>query len=224
MPFAAGDDDETCARYSVEIPGDDLSVLAFSGALAELAKAYNWEELGTWTATALAETFRVALGNAIWTVCEGEEEEEMLVAVLSDVKAQNTAGGTFTSGAWRTRTLNTEIDPDSLVTLTADQFTLIPGTFFLLARVPAYAVTSHQARLYNVTGDSLIKLGSTQGVVATGYASNEDSIICALFEIAASQLLEIQHRCIVTNNGDGMGKQANIASELYTEVVIIQVE
>ena len=30
-------------------------------------------------------------------------------AIIADQKAQNTAGGTFTSGAWRTRDLQTEV-------------------------------------------------------------------------------------------------------------------
>ncbi len=46
-------------------------------------------------------------------------------AIIADHKAQNTAGGTFTSGAWRTRDLNTEItDPDGIVSIASDQFTL----------------------------------------------------------------------------------------------------
>ena len=30
-------------------------------------------------------------------------------ALIADTKSQNTAGGTFTQAAWRTRTLNTEV-------------------------------------------------------------------------------------------------------------------
>ncbi|SVB60040.1 uncharacterized protein METZ01_LOCUS212894, partial [marine metagenome] len=44
-------------------------------------------------------------------------------AIIADQKAQNTAGGTFTSGAWRTRDLNTEItDPDGIVSISSNEF------------------------------------------------------------------------------------------------------
>mgnify|MGYP007000107383 len=37
-------------------------------------------------------------------------------AIIADVKASNGNGGTFTTGDWRTRDLNTEIsDPDGIV-------------------------------------------------------------------------------------------------------------
>lgn len=39
-------------------------------------------------------------------------------ALVEDQKAQNTAGGTFTSGAWRTRDLNTIVsDPDNIISI-----------------------------------------------------------------------------------------------------------
>ena len=45
-------------------------------------------------------------------------------AIIADVKASNADGGTFTSGAWRTRDLNTEItDPDGIVSIYSNQFT-----------------------------------------------------------------------------------------------------
>ena len=38
------------------------------------------------------------------------------IAIIEDQKSAGTAGGTFTSGAWRTRDLNTEVsDPDGIV-------------------------------------------------------------------------------------------------------------
>ena len=46
-------------------------------------------------------------------------------AILADVKANSTNGGTFTAGAWRTRDLNTEIaDPDGIVSISTDSFCL----------------------------------------------------------------------------------------------------
>ena len=46
-------------------------------------------------------------------------------AVICDQKSNNTDGGTFTSGAWRTRDLNTELcEAEGLVSSSSNQFAL----------------------------------------------------------------------------------------------------
>ena len=46
-------------------------------------------------------------------------------AVVCDQKANNTDGGTFSNGAWRTRDLNREVcDDDGIVTVANNKFTL----------------------------------------------------------------------------------------------------
>ncbi len=66
----------------------------------------------------------------------GESGEErrglMTYAIISDQKTQDTDGGTFSSGDWRTRDLNNTIaDPDGIVTIPAseDRFTLQAGSY-----------------------------------------------------------------------------------------------
>ena len=58
------------------------------------------------------------------------------IAYLKDVKAANTAGGTFTSGAFQTRTLNTVEGDASIVSLAANQFTLQAGTYHIEGVAP----------------------------------------------------------------------------------------
>lgn len=187
----------------------------------------NWEGASYFLTSAEIDTIGALVGQLVFeitTAYEGNGGNGALsIAVLSDIKEQNTAGGTFTSGAWRTRTLQTEVDSDNIVSLSASQFTPIAGTFLLIARVPGYGVKGHQARLYNASADSLIKLGSVVGVASASYASNEDSIIIALFTVAAGQALEIQHQCTQTLATNGMGAPVNLAPEVYTEVILVQV-
>ncbi|MDP6587776.1 MAG: hypothetical protein QF535_24235, partial [Anaerolineales bacterium] len=77
-------------------------------------------------------------------------------AIIADQKTQNTAGGTFTSGAWRTRDLNTEIaDPDGIVSISSNQFTLGAGSYLIRWGCPSYAVQRQQSRLYNTTDSSV---------------------------------------------------------------------
>ena len=46
-------------------------------------------------------------------------------AIICDEKAAGTNGGDFSASTWTTRDLNTEIaDPDSIVSISSNQFTL----------------------------------------------------------------------------------------------------
>ena len=73
-------------------------------------------------------------------------------AIIGDQKSAGTEGGTFTSGAWQTRDLNTEIsDPDGIISISSNQFTLAAGTYLVNASAPAHKVNGHQIRLYNTT-------------------------------------------------------------------------
>ena len=52
---------------------------------------------------------------------------------VSDVKAYDVAGGTFTQDAWRTRDINTEdSDPSNICSIGSNQITLEAGTYEIL--------------------------------------------------------------------------------------------
>ena len=137
---------------------------------------------------------------------------------LSDVKAAGVDGGTFTAGAWRTRTLNTEDhDAGGLCSLSSNQITLTAGTYRCFIRVPALQVDHHQARLYDVTGSTVLVMGSTAfSDNASGYAVT-DSIIAGQFTIAASHALEVQHYAAVSRSTYGFGEGwATAMSSIFT--------
>ncbi len=145
------------------------------------------------------------------------------IAILEDQKAANTAGGTFTSGADRTRTLNTEVsDPASIVTLSSNQFTLGAGSYYIEWSAPGFAVSSHQSFLYNVTDSTEVKRGSTE---LSGGASDPSttSIGSAVVVISGSKAFEIRHRCFSTRATDGFGAAANFGTEVYTRVIVRKV-
>lgn len=135
-----------------------------------------------------------------------------------DQKAQNTAGGTFTSGAWRTRDITTEVvDDGGYGSLAANQITLVAGTYLISAIAPAVVVNAHQARLQNVTDGTTVLLGtSSQASTAAGVVNH--SVIKGQFTIGASKALEIQHQCATTAATFGFGVAANFATEVYTVV------
>ena len=127
-------------------------------------------------------------------------------AILADIKSAGTAGGgTLTSGDWRTRDLNTEIsDPDGIVSISSNQFTLQAGTYRILANVPAYQTNRHQAALYNITDTEYTQFGSTE-YIGTGDNTQSISILRSQFSISGATVFEIRHRGQVTETTYGMG-------------------
>jgi hypothetical protein len=144
----------------------------------------------------------------------------MIYAKLSDTKAAGTSGGTFTSGAWQTRDLNTEdSDADAIVSISANQFTLVSGTYITRIRCPAYQVDRHQARLRNTTDSSTTLVGASGFASAADNGCNVYSEISGRFTIASSKTFEIQHQCTSTSATYGYGVEANLGlSEVYTTV------
>ena len=145
-------------------------------------------------------------------------------AIIADQKAANVDGGTFTTGDWRTRDLNTElIDPDGIVSISSNQFTLQAGTYFIEAHAPAYRVNRHMAKLYQTSGTPAdIAFGTGQYANST-YLGHTDSIVRARVTISSATTYEIRHQCSATQDTNGFGNGANFGTtELYTVVEIFK--
>ena len=81
-------------------------------------------------------------------------------AIICDEKAADTNGGSFSASTWQTRDLNTEIaDPDSIVSISSNQFTLGAGTYLIEAEATAKEVNMHILRIYNATSTSVVAYG-----------------------------------------------------------------
>ena len=142
-------------------------------------------------------------------------------ALICDEKSTNTDGGTFSNGAWRTRDLNTEIyDPDNIVSVASNQFTLGAGTYLIVAYANAIEVNRHQARLYNVTASAVAELGSTEHSSSTGGYAVTRSTVNARVTITGNTTFEIQHRCHVSRSSDGFGLGHNWGNGRFTMVEI----
>ena len=135
----------------------------------------------------------------------------------------------FSSGALVARfliavTIDTvDTDPDGIVSIASNQFTLQGGTYRIAARVPAYGVTRHKARLRNITDGSDALLGTSE---YNQYSSNvsTSSLIVGQITIASAKTFEIQHRVEITNATNGGGNGSNFGdSEVYTVVEIWKV-
>ena len=137
-------------------------------------------------------------------------------AIIADQKAQNTGGGTFTNGAWRERDLQTELtDPDGIVSISSNQFTLGAGTYLITWYAPAYYTGACQTRLYNVTDTAVVAVG--EGLY--GYY-NSGGGGSARTTITGSTAFSIEHRSTSTYATRGFGYECNFTTEQYTTVEI----
>ena len=147
-------------------------------------------------------------------------------AIFQDEKASGTAGGAFTSGAWRTRDLNTTVaNTDTTnITLGTNQFTLLTGSYLIRWGAIAYEVLNHQSRLYDVTGTAAVDYGSTDRCDTTGEVQTT-SAGSARVTVAASpgtNIFSIEHRCDTTN-ADGFGKSNSYGNvQVYVTVEIFK--
>ncbi|TIO26943.1 hypothetical protein [Mesorhizobium sp.] len=138
-------------------------------------------------------------------------------AVLEDQKASATEGGTFTSGAWRTRDLNTEVrDPSSLVSIAANEFTpTVAGWVDWSA--PASNVGQHKTRLFNVTDATVAGVGSSEQ--SAGSADTQNRSFGGA-PVVAGKAYRIEHQCSSTAATLGFGRASGFATtvEVYTRV------
>jgi hypothetical protein len=146
---------------------------------------------------------------------------------VRDEKSSGVDGGTFTSGAWRTRTLNTtKTNEITGASLTSNQITLPAGTYWIEASAPGQGVDFHQAKLRNVTDGSDVIIGTTENTVIAGAqgANGSRSIVQGRFTIAAEKVFELQHRCSDSTSSVGFGAGSGFGVvEVYAEVCIWKV-
>ena len=143
-------------------------------------------------------------------------------AILEDQKSQNTSGGTSATGSWEIRDLNTEVaDPDGIVSISSNKFTLGAGTYFIRWDAPAYKGGRHQSRLYDVTNTAVVGYGRS------AYSSNSavdqnGSHGRARVTISGSTEYRVEHQ---VGNGlatHGHGVESNYGTEVYTVVEIFK--
>ena len=145
---------------------------------------------------------------------------------IQDRRSSGTQGGTFTSGAWRTRTLQTKPTDEIGSTLSSNQFTLPSGTYFLQAFVAGFRVDNHRSILYNITDTADTLTGSTERSDATSDTTTHSKIF-GRFTISDTKTFEIRSYCQTTAATNGFGEEggANAGSkdEVYIDVMIWKV-
>lgn len=147
--------------------------------------------------------------------------EGLKKAVILDRKSTGVQGGTFTSGAWRTRDLTTVEGDTSLVSLSNNQFTLPGGSYIIWTHSCARGVLSHQTRLYNITDSSVAAEGSSGNSPSTGFARSPFSSVHTQITIGSATTFELQHICETTAVGSGFGT-ASGANPTYSQITVLK--
>jgi|TARA_Y100000052_G_scaffold27286_1_gene34499 hypothetical protein len=158
--------------------------------------------------------------SADGTVARTSDVKIVSYAIIADQKSSGTHGGAFTSGAWRTRDLNTEVtDVDNIVSLSSNRFTLQAGTYLIIARAPAHDCNSHQTRLRNITDGSTVRFGMNS-FLDSRYQGNTNALLIARTTITGAKEFELQHQAESDKTNGGFGVAANFTTEVYTEIEI----
>ena len=139
--------------------------------------------------------------------------------LLQEIQPISTNGGTFTSGAWQQRVLNTlTLDSGGNATLVANQFSLVAGTYDLEAVAPAANCDQHQIRLLNVTVGAPVCVGSSEFASPSGAQTN--SILRTRLVITGTNTYQIEHECTTTAASFGLGVSNGFSPSVFTQVWI----
>ena len=140
---------------------------------------------------------------------------------IQDQKAQGTDGGTFTSGAWQTRDLNTVLtNTISGASLEDNEITLPAGKYYVEASAPARTIGTHQCIIYNTTDSSIVLVGEcAHSSHGTTYALTT-SAVRGVFSLSLQKTIELRHQCNVTKSSDGQGRACNFTTEVYSDIRI----
>ncbi len=146
----------------------------------------------------------------------------MQAAVLYESQTSGTNGGGASATTWQTRTLNTELDDDEIVTLSSNQFTPIAGTYVIMAAAPAYKVDEHRLRLYNVTQASVVQEGGN-AFSDNGDAYVTNALLYWIFTANGTDAYRIEHYTNTAQASTGLGLNVNDGSaEVYTSVMLLR--
>jgi hypothetical protein len=166
--------------------------------------------------------------NSTWQrfITEGTGSNIILsVAIVQEQQTSGTNGGTFTSGAWRTRVLNTEvIDADNIVSISSNQFTPVSGDYIIIGSSPAHRAGAHKTQVYNATTASAVISGSSSRTRTASDSSQTNSDFVGTFTANGTDAYEIQHQCNNTQANNGLGiSTAFGVSEVYTSFTLYKV-
>jgi hypothetical protein len=166
------------------------------------------------------QVLTVVSGIPSWTT----PATAITTATFRDEKSSGTPGGTFTTGSWLTRDLNTsQFNNITSASLASNQITLPAGTYNIFITAPCFGVGHQQARLYNITDSAAAVLGASNYTRDGATATSSYGLAAGTFTITGTKVFEVQHRCDVTGTSNGFGVEVSWGTEVYASVTIEKV-
>jgi len=204
---------------------DDIAALAVTKGNVMVANGSAWIALGVGTDGYVLEADSLEASGVKWASGGGGGGDTRNYIHLQDQKTKNTSGGTFTTGAWQTRDLNTEVtDTGANCSLASNAFhARRPGPTRSLRRPPATKSKGTRLRLQNTSDATTTLTGTSEFSHDLNDYASTVSFIRGRFVIAASKTFEIQHRCEATQATIGFGRRVNLTTEVYTDVQLYKV-
>lgn len=204
-----------CWRFLIP---DDIEWLApLKGAVDELRKISNWEQIDGVTPEEAAEVFSGILFD--FDQCEECPPTVNDLIIIQEQQTSGTHAGTFNSGADRTRALSNEVvDTGNHASLSANQITLQAGTYRGRAWAIGWFVGTHRLKWHNVT-DNVTTLGSSEWLPQANQ-HNGRAVISFNFTIASAKVFELRHRCSASAATAGFGFASGLGTEIYAEVTL----
>lgn len=178
--------------------------------------ASGWTRLGAGTSGQFLKTLGVGADPA-WA-----SAGTPAVIRIQEQYSDTTDPTALTTGGWRTRVLNTEVeDAGGHASLSSNQITLAAGTYQFHLLVADVNTTGSRVRLQNVT-DGATVLQSMSGY--TSAVTNDWVILNGLFTLASAKALEIQHY-IASAYGLNAGRDdgLTLGVEVYVDALFYKI-
>lgn len=139
--------------------------------------------------------------------------------IVREEETTSTAGGTFTSGSYVTRVLNTSVrNVIGGASLASNAVTLPAGTYCVQWSAPGFSCGLHATRLFNVTDSTVIETGTAEDSAVSAQTRSQG---IAVFTLSVAKAIRIEHRCGTTQATNGLGTPTTFAAkEVYTWVNI----
>jgi len=136
--------------------------------------------------------------------------------ILQQQETAGSDGGTFNSGGWRTRDLNTEVlDDGANVSISSGTITIEPGTYYIQGCAVAQNVNQHQLRLYDVGNATELVIGMS----GKHGNFNAPALIHGVITIASQTTIELQHQSSGTETNKGFGAASDMGViEVYAHL------
>lgn len=134
----------------------------------------------------------------------------------------NGQGGTFSAGAWRTRSLNALFQNGLGVLISNNRVVLDAGIYYIRGWAACQGVRANALRLFNTTSGTDLLLGpscfSSIASSSTSVGPNSHTPIEGYFVLTAQSAIQVQHKGLYTKATNGFGAVGGgVSGATYTQ-------